>query len=93
VQYFIDTHDRSKGSFPAEAVTREEFLATYSGFDAALEEEGGFATGAHLNLSEGKAFCLTCASDVSVVAAAHEKIGMPYDSITQIQRVSGMDLR
>jgi hypothetical protein len=27
------------------------------------------------------------------VSAAHNKIGLAYDSITQVHRVSGMDLR
>ena len=94
MKYFIDTHDRAKASFPAEEVTQEQFLAIYSGFDEALEAGGGFAIGgAHVNLAEGKAYCLTCAADVAVVTAAHDKIGLPYDGITQVQRVTGMDLR
>jgi hypothetical protein len=65
----------------------------FSGFDEAVEAGGGFAHGAHVNLPEGKAYCLTCADTEAVVAAAHEKIGLPFDSITQVQRVTGMDLR
>ena len=93
MKYFIDTHDRTKNSFPAEEVSQEQFLAIYSGMDEALLAEGGFVTGAHLNLGEGKAFCMTAAAGEAAVAAAHEKIGLPYDSITQVHRVSGMDLR
>jgi hypothetical protein len=93
VKYFIDTHDRTKGSFPVADLTQDQFLATYQGFEAALAEQGGFATGAHLNLGEGKAYCLTAADDEDAVFAAHEKIGLPYDSICQVQRVTGMDLR
>jgi hypothetical protein len=93
VQYFIDTHDRTKGSFPLEEVTQDQFLAVYQSFDDALHAQGGFATGAHLNLEEGKAYCLTCADNEEAVFTAHAKIGLPYDSITRVQRVSGMDLR
>ena len=93
MKYFIDTHDRTKNSFPAEEVSQEQFLAIYSGMDEALLSEGGFVTGAHVNLAEGKAFCLTAAADEAAVAAAHEKIRLPYDSITQVHRVTGMDLR
>ena len=93
MKYFIDTHDRTKNSFPAEEVSQEQFLAIYSGMDEALLSEGGFVTGAHVNLAEGKAFCLTAAADEVAVAAAHEKIRLPYDSITQVHRVTGMDLR
>ena len=93
MKYFIDTHDRTKNSFPAEEVSQEQFLALYSDMDEALLSEGGFVTGAHVNLAEGKAFCLTAAADEATVAAAHDKIALPYDSITQVHRVSGMDLR
>jgi Protein of unknown function (DUF4242) len=93
VKYFIDTHDRTQNTFPAEDVSQEQFVAMYSDMDEALLSEGGYVTGAHTNLAEGKAFCLTAAADEAAVAAAHEKIGFPYDSITQVHRVSGMDLR
>jgi hypothetical protein len=93
MRYFIDTHDRTKHSFPAEEVSQEQFVAIYREMDEALLSEGGFVTGAHANLADGKAFCITAAADEAAVAAAHEKIGFPYDSITQVQRVSGMDLR
>jgi hypothetical protein len=93
VKYFIDTHDRTRNSFPAEEASQEQFLAIYSGMDEALLSEGGFLSGAHVNLAEGKAFCHTAAADQAAVAAAHEKIGLPYDSITQVHRVSGIDLR
>ncbi len=93
MRYFIDTHDRSKGSFPAEKVTPEQFEAIYGRLDDALEAGGGLAIDAHLNLGDGKVFCLTAAADEAAVAAAHDKIGLRYDSITQVNRVSGMDLR
>jgi hypothetical protein len=92
VRYFIDTHDRSKGTFPAEQVTPEQFETLYGRLDDALEAQGGLAMGAHLNLDDGKVFCLTAADDEAAVAAAHDQIGLRYDSITQVNRVSGMDL-
>jgi hypothetical protein len=93
MKYFIDTHDRTKGSFPETDLTQDQFLATYHGFELALQAQGGFATGAHLNLEAGKAYCLTAADSEEAVFAAHDKIGLPYDSICQVQRVTGMDLR
>jgi hypothetical protein len=93
VRYFIDTHDRSKGSFPAGQVTPEQFEALYGQLDNALEAQGGLAMGAHVSLGDGKVFCLTAAEDEAAVAAAHDKIGLRYDSITQVNRVSGIDLR
>ena len=34
MKYFIDTHDKTKGSFPAQELTEEQFYAQF----AALEE-------------------------------------------------------
>ncbi|HEX3827155.1 MAG TPA: nickel-binding protein [Sporichthyaceae bacterium] len=93
MKYFIDTHDRTKGSFPAQEVTQEQFVAMYRGFEQALQAEGGFATGAHLNLADGKAYCLTAAENEEAVFTAHHNVGLPYDSITHVHRVTGMDLR
>jgi Protein of unknown function (DUF4242) len=93
VKYFIDTHDRTKGSFPAEEVTQEQFVAMYQAFEQALQVQGGFATGAHLNLADGKAYCLTAAASEEAVFTAHQNVGLPYDSITHVHRVTGMDLR
>ena len=48
------------------------------------------------SLSQARTYCYVFdiwAEDESAVAAAHDKIGLRYDSITQVNRVSGMDLR
>jgi Nickel responsive protein SCO4226-like len=93
MKYFIDTHDHSKGSFPNKRLSEGEFVATYGGFERACESEGGLALGAHVNLPEGKAFCFTAGPDVEAIRRAHEAIRLPYDSITEVKRVTGVDLR
>ncbi|HEX2711464.1 MAG TPA: nickel-binding protein [Candidatus Acidoferrales bacterium] len=93
MKYFIDTHDRAKGSFPKEELTDTGFIAIYGGFDKACESEGGLALGAHVNLKEGRAFCFTAGPDVEAIRKAHDAIGLPYDSITDVRRVTGVDLR
>lgn len=93
MKYFIDTHDKAKGSFPEQALSKSEFVEIYGGFDAACAAAGGFAQGAHVNLDEGKAYCFTAADDVESIAAAHAAIEFPYDSITAIERVTGIDMR
>jgi hypothetical protein len=40
MKYFMDTHDRARGSFPIENVTTEEFLRIFAGFQKAYEAEG-----------------------------------------------------
>lgn len=93
MRYFIDTHDHEKGSFPKEKLNEAQFIATYDGFAEACEHEGGLAMGAHVNLGEGKAFCFTAGPDVESIRKAHEAIGLPYDSITEVKRVTSLDLR
>ena len=33
MKYFIDTHDKTKGSFPAQELTEEEFFANFDSLD------------------------------------------------------------
>jgi len=93
MKYFIDTHDRTKGSWPAEGVSEAEFLEIYSRFETACEEVGGADLGAHVNVAEGKAYCFTKGPDAEAIRRAHEKLCFPFDSITEVRRVTGVDLR
>ena len=92
MKYFIDTHDKSKGSWPKQ-VTESEFVQLYSRFEAACEEQGGTDLGAHVNVAECKAYCFTKGPDAEAIRRAHEKLGFPFDSITEVRRVTGADLR
>ncbi|MBV8071661.1 MAG: DUF4242 domain-containing protein [Acidobacteriaceae bacterium] len=92
MKYFIDTHDKSKGSWPKQ-VTESEFVQLYSGFETACEEQGGADLGAHVNVAECKAYCFTKGPDAEAIRRAHEKLGFPFDSITEVRRVTGADLR
>ena len=93
MRYFIDTHDKAKGSFPQGALSKSEFIELYGEFDAACVSAGGFVQGGHVNLEEGKAYCFTAAEDVETIARAHAAVDFPYDSITAIERVTGIDMR
>ena len=93
MKYFIDTHDKTKGSFPADDMTEGEFIRLYQKFEKALEEVGGTDLGAHVNVRGRKAFCFTKGPDVDAIRRAHEKLNFPFDSITEVRRVTGVDLR
>ena len=93
MKYFIDTHDKSKGSWPSESVSGDEFIEIYSGFEKACEEVGGADLGAHVNIAQGKAYCFTKGPDADAIRRAHEKLNFPFDSITEVRRVTGVDLR
>jgi hypothetical protein len=93
MKYFIDTHDKTKGSFPADHMTEGEFIHLYQKFEKALEEVGGADLGAHVNVKGCKAFCFTKGPDADAIRRAHEKLNFPFDSITEVRRVTGVDLR
>jgi hypothetical protein len=93
MKYFTDTHDRTKGSWPKEDVSESEFVRIYDQFAQAVAEQGGHDLGAHVNVKAGKAFCFTYGPDEDAIRRAHEKLNFPFDSITEVRRVTGADLR
>lgn len=93
MKYFMDTHDRAKGSWPAADLSETEFLRVYEQFGEAVAAEGGHDLGAHVNVAQCKAFCFTWGPDEEAIRRAHEKLHFPFDSITEVRRVTGVDLR
>jgi Protein of unknown function (DUF4242) len=93
MKYFIDTHDKTKGSFPAQELTEEEFFAQFDALEAAAPKFGAFGHAAHVNLKDGKAFCFMCGPDEESIRKAHAAINLPFDSITEVRRVTGADMR
>jgi len=93
MRYFMDTHDKTKGSFPPEELTEEQFFSRFDALEAAGFELDVFAHAAHVNLREGKAFCFMSGPDEVAIQKAHAAIDFPFDSITEVSRVTGADLR
>lgn len=93
MKYFMDTHDKTKGSFPAEELTEEQFFAQFDALEKAGYELDVFAHAAHLNLRKGKAFCFMSGPDEDAIRKAHAAIDFPFDSITEVRRVTGADMR
>jgi len=93
MKYFMDTHDKTKGSFPIDEITEEQFFAQFDALDAAGHSLGVFAHAAHVNLREGKTFCFMSGPDEDAIRKAHAAIDFPFDSITEVRRVTGADMR
>lgn len=93
MKYFIDTHDKAKGSFPEEVLTEEQFFDQFNALEIAAEQFHVFGHAAHVNLEEGKAFCFMSGPDEESIRKAHAAIDLPYDSITEVRRVTGADMR
>ena len=87
MKYFIDTHDKNKGSFPAQELTEEQFFVQFAALEGAAKDRGVFGHAAHVNLKEGKAFCFMSGPDEESIRKAHAAINLPYDSITEVRRV------
>lgn len=93
MKYFLDTHDKSKGSFPIEELTEEQFFARFDALEAAGYELGVSAHAAHVNLRKGKTFCFMSGPDEEAIGKAHAAVDFPFDSITEVRRVTGADMR
>lgn len=93
MKYFIDTHDKTKGSFPTQVLTEEQFFEQFDSLEKAGEQYQVIGHAAHVNLEEGKAFCFMSGPDSEAIRKAHEAINLPFDSITEVRRVTGADMR
>ena len=83
LRLFIDTHDKSRETFPAQ-LTPEQFAAFFAQYERACYEEGVVPIRIHLSYEEGRAFCLNMATDADAVRRAHLKAGLPFDSIVEV---------
>ena len=91
LRLFMDTHNRDKGTFP-EKISKQEFASFYRAYEKACAEEGVIPLRGHVGFDEGRAFCFNMAPDADAVQRAHEKAGLPYDSITEVTTVTPGDM-
>jgi hypothetical protein len=91
MRYYLDTHDRANGTFPAE-ITAEQLRGFFTSYEQACRDEGVILVRLHVSLEAGRAFCLTLAPDPDAVRRAHERVGLPFDGITEVSTISPADL-
>jgi len=70
----------------------EQFFEQFASLEEVAKELGVFGHAAHVNLKEGKAFCFMSGPDEESIRKAHAAINLPYDSITEVRRVTGVDI-
>ncbi len=92
MKFFMDEHQREFNSFPGEPLSDEQFADIYKGFEQACEEEGVVPMGSHVSCQQGRAYCLIAAPSEEAVRRAHDKVGLPYNKITEVKRLTSMDL-
>lgn len=84
MKIFMDTHDRADGTFPV-GITTEQFAAFFAGYQDACRAEGVVLLQVDVGLEAGRAFCLSLAPDVEAVRRAHDRVGLPYATITEVK--------
>lgn len=90
MRYFLDTHDRARGSFP-EQLTPADFEAFYAEYEKACQAEGVIPLRTHVGYADGRAFCLNLAPDAEAVRRAHARVGLPFDEISEVSAASPGD--
>jgi hypothetical protein len=83
MRFFLDTHDRTRKTFP-EKLSIEDFEKFYALYEKACYEENVVPIRLHVSYGDGRAFCLNMAENVEAVRRAHERVGLPYDLITEV---------
>jgi hypothetical protein len=91
MKFFLDTHDRRTQTFPA-SITKEQFAEFFAKYERVAREEGVVVLRVHVGIDEGRAYCLNMASSVDHVKRAHEKAGLPFDTITEVTTATPGDL-
>ena len=90
MKFFLDTHSQDTETFPG-GLTQEQFEIFYTRYEQACLEEDVVPLRIHLSYDDARAFCFTMAPDAAAVERAHEKVGLPFDTITEVTTVTPGD--
>ncbi len=91
LKFFIDTHDKDNKTFPA-GLTPAQMEGFYKKYEEACAEEGVISIRIHVGFKDGKAFCFNMAPNEEAVKRVHDKVGLSYDSITEVNTITPGDL-
>ena len=83
MKFFIDTHAVASDTLPA-GLTPEQFEGFFAQYESACYAEGVVPLRVHIGYGDGRAFCFTMARDADAVRRAHTRVGLPFDSITEV---------
>ena len=72
-------------------LTPEEFEGFFTVYEKACYEEGVIPLKVHVGYNEGCASCLNLAPDAEAVKRAHDRVGLPYDTITEVKAATPGD--
>ena len=90
MKFYLDTHDVEKETFPA-GLTPEQFEGFFAEYQKACEAENVVVLRVHIAYEDGKAFCFNMAPDPECIRRAHERVGLPFDSISEVKTATPGD--
>ena len=90
MRFFMDTHDKNNQTFPAD-ITVEQLESFFESYEEACRAEGVIPVRLHVGYADGRAFCLNMAENADAVRRAHERVGLPFDAITEIETATPGD--
>lgn len=91
MKFFVDTHDQRSQTFPA-GIDRDEFAQFFAKYERFAREEGVVVLRVHVGFEGGRAFCFNMAPSAEHVKRAHDKAGLPFESITEVTTATPGDL-
>lgn len=91
MKLFVDTHDKSNGTFPEE-IGQEDFSGVYQQYAEACSQEGVVIVKTFVSAADGKMYCINMAPDADAVRRAHERIGLKFDAISEVASASPADM-
>jgi hypothetical protein len=91
MKLYIDTHDKGNGTFPV-SITSKQLNTFYASYAKACAEEGVVIIRTYVSQKDGKAFCVNMAPSVTAIKKAHDKAGLPYSNISEVNGVAPTDL-
>lgn len=91
LRIFVDTHSKENGTFP-ENISKDDFSGVYRKYIEACEAEGVVIINTMVSAQDGKMYCINMAPDAEAVRKAHERIGLAFDSISEVTTASPGDI-
>ena len=91
LKFYLDTHDTRSSTFPG-GISREGFAEFFTKYEQVCREEGVVVLRVHVGLEAGRAYCFNMAPSAEHVRRAHERAGLPFESITEVTTATPGDL-
>lgn len=91
MRLFIDTHDKATGTFP-ESIGKDDFTGVYKAYADACRDEGVVIVNTMLSAGDGRMFCVNLAPDADAIRRAHDRVGLTFDTITEVTTASPGDI-